>query len=92
MAQNRDLVLIDPITLKNMIQEAVREVLQPKGKATSCPDTILTPKQVARMLRISDQEVYAAVQNGSLQAVRRGRCWQVRQGDVSQWKRGGTKP
>lgn len=91
MAQNHDLVLIDHITLKNMIQEAVREVLQPKGKVTSCPDTILTPKQVARMLRISDQEVYAAVQDGSLKAVRRGRYWEVSQGDISRWKRVGTK-
>lgn len=91
MSQNRDLVLIDPITLKNMIQEAVREVLQPKGKVTSCPDTILTPKQVARMLRVSDQEVYKAVQDGSLQAVRRGPRWKVRLGDVSRWKRDGTQ-
>lgn len=87
MPQHREIIVTDPQTIRALIKEVLQEILQPDGATIATPDTILTPKEVARMLRVSDQEVYDAVRDGALPADRRGRCWRIRSGDVGRWKR-----
>ncbi len=90
MSKNHEIIVTTTDALTAIIEKALKDILQPKGKAVACPDTIITPKQVARMLRVNDLEVYHAIRDGRLPAIRRGRCWKIRQGDVSRWQQAKT--
>ena len=49
------------------------------------PDHLLTVSEVAAVLRVSNMTVYRLIQAGDLKAVRVGRSYRLRQGDVDSY-------
>jgi excisionase family DNA binding protein len=54
----------------------------------SAPDNqrrLMTTDEVVAYLRVNARTVYRLMQTGDLPAVRVGRQWRVRQGDLDEW-------
>lgn len=51
------------------------------------PD-ILTPKELADFLKVSDQTIKRAIKAGTLKALKAGRDWRIEKEAVIQWLKG----
>ena len=74
--------------LEDMLAACVKD-LQTVRTAAIDPD--LTPREVARMLRMASDKVYAAIKSGELPAQLRpgrgGMAYRVRRSDAEAWRR-----
>jgi excisionase family DNA binding protein len=48
-------------------------------------DTYLTPEEIARRLRVTDQTIYNLLRGGQLRGIRVGRLWRVTAGDLQSY-------
>jgi excisionase family DNA binding protein len=47
---------------------------------------LLTPEEVARQLRVTQQTVYNWLQSGRLPGIKMGRLWRIDPADLDRWK------
>ncbi len=58
--------------------------------ASDSPRRLMTTEEVIAYLRVNPRTVYRLIQAGDLPAVRVGRQWRVRRGDLDTWLERGT--
>jgi len=51
---------------------------------------LLTPKEVAEKLRVSEQTVLRWLRNGKLKGVKAGRLWRIREEDLQEFIKEGN--
>ncbi|TVR12908.1 MAG: DNA-binding protein [Planctomycetota bacterium] len=79
------LVAIARDDLEALLRKLIREELSNIHEVVGADSELLSPKQAAKMVRISAQSVYDAIHDQSLPAMRKGKAWQVERGQVKAW-------
>lgn len=49
------------------------------------PDKLMTLEEVAQYLRLSIHTIYKMAQNGKIPALKAGKMWRFRKGEIDEW-------
>jgi excisionase family DNA binding protein len=74
----------------NLMQQATAGAMQPKpaaGAGSEMPD-VMTPSEAAGFLKVSEEDVLAAIKDGSLKAKKVGNAYRIGKGSVEDFLKG----
>lgn len=75
------LVTMTVTELEELLERAVRRALEAQPKAPE-PSPLITPKEAARLLKLSERQVQNLCADGKLPAVQVGTRWRIRRDEL----------